>query len=135
MKDPTAIGNYPHFYSTSCSFSFSHPRFLPPSLSFSLFFRHFYTYPRPLLPLLVPYLERRFSPPPPPGSFPSPLFQGRFLALDISTFPSRRISLFKPVKSHVTHRRLPARAGSPRGILPRHTARTLRFPATFPGQP
>lgn len=101
MKDPTAIGNYPHFYSTSCS-SFSHPCFLSPFLS----------------PFAI------FIPIPVPSSGVPLLLRGRFLALDISAtvFPSRMYPpLVVSVKSHVTHRRLPGRAGSPRGILPRHT--------------
>ena len=105
MKDPTAIGNYPHFYSTS--YSPLHPyreEGVPPSL------------PVPLWPLLFPILLP--SLPPSQGS----VFFGNPLPTILRTrYRSRAVpatyqcSLFKPVKSHVTHCRLPGRARTPTG--------------------
>lgn len=122
MKDPTAIGNYPHFYSTSCSSSY--PSFLSLSTPFFSFF--------PLSPFL--YLV-------PSSSFARLLSRVPLLLLrdpfeddfsrSISRFSLPRCiwrSLFKPAKSRIVDylavldRHVESFRGTPCGFRPRSRA-------------
>ena len=124
MKDPTAIGNYPHFYSTSCSSSY--PCFLSPhplSLSLSLPFRHFYI-SSPLLPSRASYLEFLSS--------SSGILSEDDFSRSISRFSLPRCiwrSLFKPAKSRIVDylaaldRHVESFRGTPCGFRPRSRAK------------